>query len=202
LTTAGWRREDGRSEAYVNPIDLFAEKVKTTPKAAFLSTYPDPFLLHLHWTNLAPLNEPGAESIQFRTVAASSPDRGLVIRLPPTPDLQRAEAAMLAKDQRNPYSDRIYIGRASNNDIVVRQRSISKAHAYFRREAPGAWTVVDCGSHNQTVIDGAALPPNQPRPVSDGMGIYFGNYLAFFVDASRFYGLVQATGKASPSSQG
>jgi len=50
----------------------------------------------------------------------------------------------------------VSIGRTSNNDIVVADRSVSKFHAFFVQEGKSA--VFDGGSANGTFVNGAAVP--------------------------------------------
>src|SRR5438067_2079842 len=45
-------------------------------------------------------------------------------------------------------SDRVTIGRATTNDIVIWHSTVSKLHAFFRREDDGGWLLHDAGSHN------------------------------------------------------
>ena len=62
----------------------------------------------------------------------------------------------LKKTGRNPWKDRILIGRATNNDVVLRDGSVSKVHARaVQRE--GAWVITDASSTNGTWVDGTQL---------------------------------------------
>jgi hypothetical protein len=68
----------------------------------------------------------------------------------------------IAKRDGSLWADRILLGRASNNDIVIRDPSISKLHAYFRTDENGATWLHDANSSNGTRIDGQALDPSGP----------------------------------------
>ena len=70
----------------------------------------------------------------------------------------------LRKSDRNPWEDRVLIGRASNNDIVLRDTSVSKVHARALVEA-GAWSIADARSTNGTWVDGERLAPGRTAPL-------------------------------------
>ncbi len=59
-------------------------------------------------------------------------------KLPTMPDLEASGAISLQpkvwrlkKSDRNTWRARISVGRAKNNDVVIRERAISKLHAHF-----------------------------------------------------------------------
>jgi FHA domain-containing protein len=66
----------------------------------------------------------------------------------------------LIKGGANPWAERILVGRASNNDIVIRHESVSKVHAYFEKAAHGALNLHDAKSANGTRVDGEPVDPN------------------------------------------
>jgi pSer/pThr/pTyr-binding forkhead associated (FHA) protein len=51
---------------------------------------------------------------------------------------------------------------------------ISRLHAVLLRAADGSWTIVDPGSANGTLLNGAELAPGQVVPVRDGDRIHLG----------------------------
>ena len=51
---------------------------------------------------------------------------------------------------------------------------ISRLHAVLLRAADGSWTIVDPGSANGTMLNGAELAPGQVVPVHDGDRIHLG----------------------------
>ncbi|MBI3723534.1 FHA domain-containing protein [bacterium] len=69
--------------------------------------------------------------------------------------LARPEAPihLLVKSTRNPFEQMVTVGRAENNDVVVKNASVSKFHAYFRVVGPAVW-VHDAGSSNGTWLEG------------------------------------------------
>lgn len=68
------------------------------------------------------------------------------------------------------------IGRNPGNGLVLRDPTISGYHAVLRIELDGA-IVIDRDSRNGTVVDGVALPPNQPYALADGSAVEIGPYI-------------------------
>jgi FHA domain len=62
----------------------------------------------------------------------------------------------LRKNPKNPWKDRIIIGRATNNDVVLRHTSVSKVHARATCR-DGRWSLVDAKSTNGTSVNGVPL---------------------------------------------
>lgn len=69
---------------------------------------------------------------------------------------ERATVHLIEKSTRNPFSEMLTIGRATNNDIVIHDSEVSKFHAYFKRSGDGL-RLHDAGSTNGTKIDGRAI---------------------------------------------
>ncbi len=104
-------------------------------------------------------------------------------KLPAMPDLEASGATelrprlwRLEKSDRNTWRNHISVGRAKNNDVVIRQHSISKLHAHFHALDADTRTIclVDIGSENGTVVNGERLPTDLPRDVKAGDEIVLG----------------------------
>ena len=50
-----------------------------------------------------------------------------------------------AEQSRTLAGDEVRIGRGSNNEIVLRDFSVSRSHATIRLNADGTWTIEDLG---------------------------------------------------------
>ncbi len=83
------------------------------------------------------------------------------------------------------WRERILVGRALNNDIVLRHPSVSKLHAFFQRGDHG-WTLRDTRSANGTFLDGMRLTedgaPARPRAI-----LYFGRQRLDLVSSLDLY---------------
>jgi hypothetical protein len=88
----------------------------------------------------------------------------------------------VAKRERSPYNDFVFIGRAPTNDIVFDDGSISKSHAAIHREA-GGWAVKDNKSRNGTYVDGVRLDSGAKVGVASGAQVTFGAIPTYFVEA-------------------
>ncbi len=94
----------------------------------------------------------------------------------------------LSKSGSNPWSDRVLVGRASNNDIVLRNDRISKLHAYFQCGARGIWRLYDAKSANGTRVDGVAIPAGEEGlEIHSGQLLMFGTVATEVVDSATLY---------------
>lgn len=67
-------------------------------------------------------------------------------------------------------ADRITIGRDESADLVIRDPSVSRLHAEFRREG-ARWRVVDLGSTNGTLLNGRAITGPEWLSQGDEIGV-------------------------------
>jgi hypothetical protein len=100
--------------------------------------------------------------------------------------------AAIRKRQGGALGERVSVGRAMNQDIVLRHASISKFHAYLQSN-DDVWSVADGGSTNGTSLNGAKLGAKESRPVADGDRLTFGSIEAVFLDAGALWSLIRAT---------
>jgi hypothetical protein len=94
----------------------------------------------------------------------------------------------LIKSGSNPWSDRVLVGRASNNDIVLRNDRISKLHGYFQCGARGVWKLYDAKSANGTRIDGELVPPGEEGvEIRTGQVVMFGTLPCEIIGSGELY---------------
>ena len=148
----------------------------------------------------------------FSSSAARSIDRLVILRMPPSSvlpsllglsDLSLVEETMpigkvtlgdvvnmeiypLVKKAGASFPDRITIGRTSNNDIVVADASISRLHAYVRRDGK-QWVVADGGSKNGSWLKGSTLEARRERPLESRSVLRIGDVdLTFYLAADLY----------------
>lgn len=92
-------------------------------------------------------------------------------------------AVPLRKRTKGAFMDRISVGRAANMDVVLRDASVSKFHAWFEVDDAGAVYVADAGSTNSTFVNGAALATKKRTRVALGDRLGFGSVEAVLSSA-------------------
>ena len=105
------------------------------------------------------------------------------------PDTIELEVYPLAKKAGASFPDRITIGRTHNNDVVIADSSVSRLHAYVRREGAG-WVVADAGSKNGSSLRGAKLLARQEQPLTSRAVLRLGDVdVTFYLAAELFAAL-------------
>ena len=90
------------------------------------------------------------------------------------------------KSSRNPYSDRISIGRSKTSDVILPSPHVSKLHAHFL-PVEGGFELRDAGSANGTFRNGTRLKPDERVVLKPGDRLRFGWMETEFLDAARLY---------------
>jgi FHA domain/GAF domain len=70
-------------------------------------------------------------------------------------------------------ADKVVLGRAPENDIQMKDKSISRRHLRIERRG-GQYFIMDMGSKNGTFIEGARIEPEREYEVTEGMPIALG----------------------------
>jgi len=99
------------------------------------------------------------------------------------------EVFPLAKKPGASFPDMITIGRTANNDIVLRDVTVSRLHAFFRRR-DDRWVVADAGSKNGTAVEGEPLLPRRERDVGSGTGVRIGDLELTFYTAVELFAVL------------
>ena len=88
------------------------------------------------------------------------------------------------------------VGQTRNNDIVIRDATVSKSHAFFENSADGSGLVLkDSRSRNGTFVNGAKVPAEGTR-VQPGDRIRFGHVELKLLDAAQLCDLVRRSRSA------
>jgi pSer/pThr/pTyr-binding forkhead associated (FHA) protein len=99
------------------------------------------------------------------------------------------------KAARNTWLEWVSVGRAGNNDVILRHPSVSKLHARIHVEGErdlsgvvvGEYRVTDVKSTYGTRLNNAAIEPSRPYPLKSGDFLRFGQVGCFFLDAAGLY---------------
>jgi hypothetical protein len=94
------------------------------------------------------------------------------------------------RDKESTFANRISVGRARNQDVVLRQGSVSKSHAWFETDENGALMVADAGSKNGTRVRGQLLDVRVPSRIQEGDVVEFGTVEATFLGADTLWRLL------------
>jgi hypothetical protein len=144
----------------------YMSEVLRQPRDVFCRAHPSHFLLYEDTAT-----EP--EKISIFTTDSISVSRIKAAALSSHPSLPRFHLFPLIKSSRNPWSDRISVGRARNNDVVLFRQSVSKLHAHFFVQGSGL-AVCDAGSSNGTRVNDVLLARAVVTAVKSGDVITFG----------------------------
>ncbi len=142
------------------------EAARANLRHAFAARYPWPFLI-----GEATLHVPRRAT---RTLA--DPTRAGLDTLPPPPPGAEARTLLVLPIRKASelFAEMITVGRTSNHDLVVRDVTVSKFHAWLRIEDSVLW-LVDAGSHNGTRVEGQQCAPRRAVCAATGSRIQFGS---------------------------
>jgi pSer/pThr/pTyr-binding forkhead associated (FHA) protein len=82
--------------------------------------------------------------------------------------------------RRIAMANTLTIGRDTDNTIVLAAHTVSRYHAMLFRDSSG-WLLVDLESTNGTLVNGVALPLEEPVRLIDGDVIQFGQAVARYI---------------------
>lgn len=99
----------------------------------------------------------------------------------------RYELVPVQKRGESPWQDRILIGRALNNDIILREPSVSKSHAHLAQESDGTWIVHAKKTVNGTFVDGRFVDAGATGVIRPGSTLQFGNVFCEFIENGALF---------------
>ena len=87
----------------------------------------------------------------------------------------------------HPFNMFLTVGRAGNNDIVLRDIQVSKVHA-FLEDDKGTWRIRDSNSMNGTFVGGLRIPSDEKTVLRSSDTVKLGPGLsAVFFNPADFY---------------
>ncbi|MHC4598626.1 MAG: FHA domain-containing protein [Planctomycetota bacterium] len=169
-------------------LDAFHEKYGHIEKDDFAAMFQDPFLaFDLHG---APLT---AQDFDAHAATSMTTEPAPII----DPDVERLSEIMVAPLDRNEASF-LALGRASQNDVVIPHRSISKFHALIEKDANrGTYSIQDAGSKYGTAVGGVQIQKDVPVPLRPNEQIIFSGFVsATFLTPPDFFEFMLRMAKA------
>jgi len=160
-------------------MEKLAGELKRRGEDSFKNRYPHPFLVVV----FVPPNEDAEE--EHRTRKANLSDY-----IPRGGRLSGMKAIPLVKTSRNVFSSKITVGRATNNDVIIRAQMISKAHATFLLDDGDRIKLMDMGSANGTMINGKKLKKREMSPVRSGDTITIWRFVFEYQELDDFVRLL------------
>jgi hypothetical protein len=141
----------------------------------------------------------GTDTLAFRTAALSVDDEGPTVasararpseatatarpslpnrsvptdRIPAELRARFCHFVPIQKRDKDSFLQHVSVGRARNHDIVLRQDSVSKFHAWFELAPDASLLVKDFDSKNRTFIDGVLV--DKRTQVEPGQTVRFGS---------------------------
>ncbi len=153
----------------------------------FIEEYPYPFLLRKRMTRTLNRGQPGDfDDLAFKTDVVD-------LEVVPSRSVGRmtgAKVVAVVKSDRNPFAGQISVGRAKNCDIILRDASVSKNHAYFTGVERSSAELIDTDSQNCTRVNSKPIKPREPTRVESGDTIIFGSVITQFLDAAGLHRLL------------
>jgi hypothetical protein len=101
----------------------------------------------------------------------------------------------------NVFLERISVGRARTNDIVLRHHSVSKFQAWFEKDEDDRFLLAGGKATNPTQMNGIEVPRASPVTVDSGDEIRFGDVTAIFCMPGLLWDALMAPAAAPPSTR-
>lgn len=160
-------------------METLAGELKKRGPESFKNRYPHPFLVVV----FLPPKESDREEHHTRKASLSD-------YIPRKGRLSGMMAVPLVKTSRNVFSSKITVGRATNNDVIIRAQMISKAHATFVLDDGNVVKLMDMGSANGTMVNGRKLQKREMVPVGSGDTVTFWRFVFEYQELDAFVQLL------------
>ena len=171
--SACWRGYDTctRSRMSKRPLlEVLRSVESASSREAFLSANPWPALVFGTFHS--------AQDSEFFTLEGDGEGGGLSVL-----DVRKRPGA-------NAFSEMITIGRAANNDVKVRERSVSKFHAYIKLEE-GRRVLIDAGSSYGTRVNGTLRARDERTLLESGDLLQLGHLQLTYYEPAELYDMLK-----------
>lgn len=102
------------------------------------------------------------------------------------------EVYPLLKKPGAPFADMITVGRTANNDVVLKDITVSRFHAFFRQRKK-QWILCDAGSKNGTFLRSVPLEPRKEHPLISGDAVRLGDIATTFYTAEELFDVLKSS---------
>ena len=150
-------------------ISWLAKRYAGGDLAAFKADHPGDWLV---W-EAGPWRPPAAR----RETLSSGPGTRL---------LAAGESLAILLEPKVPGGREVRLGRSADNDLVVDDGTLSRAHLSFTKDPAGFWTARDVGSSNGSQLEGKPLL-RHPIRLESGARLEAGAVHLTFYDAGGMY---------------
>jgi hypothetical protein len=162
---------------------------RATTREEFAEDHTHPFLLRKRMAHTSPVQAAPQDDGDWGGELQYNTDVVDMEQLPTRSAGRMAggKVVPVVKSERDPFSGQISVGRAMNCDIILRDSTVSKHHAYFQVLDASSAEVVDTDSHNTTRVNGKPIAPRVATRVVTGDTISFGGVVCLFLDAHALH---------------
>ncbi len=177
-----------KKESLPHMIEPYQQAAQGSSLQEFVSQVPFPFLVYVRsklWDPLLLLARQKGGGTGSETAVVSY-------------DIEAGGHSFISpvrKRQTDPNDPSIFLGRDTNNDLVVPVNSISARHCRFLAptHAGATWQCIDLGTKNGTFLREQQMLPDQPYDLASGTYLRLGgNLMAWFLLPDRLWEVLRS----------
>ena len=164
-------------------VDFLVEQLEKRGEEGFRRKYPHSFLV-LRFSPPDDTEEADLQTVETKLSEFNQEEKRKPI----------VKIVALEKSDRNAFKSKITVGRAKNNDVIIRAAKVSKIHAEFVMDKDD-WQLMDMGSVNGTMVNGQRLEKSQSVKLGSGDMISFWRYVFEYHDLDSFIAILRKLSK-------
>ncbi len=187
----------GYDEEFHLTLGKFHQKYGNFDRASFLELFSCPFLIFDLKGEMKPPKslQTYAETTQSSVATATGKNVNDVSL--------GTYVAPIQKSLRNSVKDTIFVGRKPWSDIVIPHVSISKMHAFFKKNQNGAYIICDTSSRKGTQVRGKKVTPKAYVELHSKDIIVFADAITSrFLDTGDFFDYMDLYARMKSGSPG